>query len=58
MTTSVPWGIAQQLAALQSSAGLPGHLATIESSQEYSYLVNNVLGPNVVDVWIAGEQLG
>lgn len=54
------WDDAKTFAAGRSHLGVPGHLATITSSSENQFLLNNYFSyvpQGSVNVWIGGHQL-
>ena len=54
--SSVPWVTALDLASTKSYNGNPGHLATITSLSEQSFVNGNLVFSSLTDVWIAGNH--
>jgi Lectin C-type domain len=51
------WEQARDYAAGLSYNGLPGHLATVTSSDENGYIADLISSAGSIDIWIGGYQL-
>ncbi|MBI5850553.1 MAG: hypothetical protein HZB39_05865, partial [Planctomycetes bacterium] len=52
---NITWQNALAAASMRSFAGVPGHLATITSAGENTFLASLISNPTFAGVWCAGQ---
>ena len=57
LSGELTWEQARNFAAARSYNGLPGHLATVTSSDENTFIEGVISSAGNIDIWIGGYQL-